>query len=139
MNAAISILMILQLVHVPILCPDLDGECRGVPIESLAEGHAWHVVLLGVLPNDDVDRGPIRSQNQDSPWRHTESPFGDPAMIAASHTHAGDVTDAVSILLAFPSRQLSTEVGTALRTWHGRWSPQKPLPVTSSRSCVLQV
>ncbi|MFO0980110.1 MAG: hypothetical protein U0996_27185, partial [Planctomycetaceae bacterium] len=66
-------------------------------------------------------------------------PFGDPAMIAASHSHASDLTDAVSILLAFPSRQWNTEVGTALRTSHGRGSPQKPLTVTPPRSCVLQV
>lgn len=73
------------LLHCPIPCPDLDGECRGVPIESLADANAWHVLLLGVRPNDDIDRGPIRPKDkapQDDP---SQSPFGDHAMVATAH------------------------------------------------------
>lgn len=87
MRAAVSILLVLHLLHLPVPCPDLDGECRGVPIEGLAAANAWHLVLLGVRPNDDVDRGPIRPREQDSDGNPSQSPFCDHAAIAASDSH----------------------------------------------------
>lgn len=55
--------------------PDLDGECRGTPIHSLMEGQAWHPILLGVRPNDDVDRGPIRTDESGTCF--DLAPFGE--------------------------------------------------------------
>jgi hypothetical protein len=87
MRAALSILLVLHLLHLPVPCPDLDGECRGVPIEGLADANAWHIVLLGVRPNDDVDRGPIRPV--DSDHDSSPSPFCNHAAVAASKSHVG--------------------------------------------------
>lgn len=92
MRSLLSIVLILQLIHLPVLFPDLDGECRGVPIQSLADGNAWHVVLLGVLPNNDVDRGPIRPLDENSTADPLHSPFGDPAMIAGVHHDHSQLT-----------------------------------------------
>ena len=67
--------LVLQLLHLPLPCPDLDGECRGTPIGNIADANAWHPLLLGVRPNDDIDRGPIRGDcDQQVP---TDSLFGD--------------------------------------------------------------
>ena len=62
--------------------PDLDGECRGTPIQSLVEGQAWHPILLGVRPNDDVDRGPIRIDESGTCFDF--APFGEFANIQGS-------------------------------------------------------
>lgn len=91
MRVAISILLVLQLFHLPLPCPDLDGECRGVAIHSLADANAWHVLLLGVRPNDDIDRGPIRPPDTDSNGEPTQSPFGDLPMVASVHSHTAGV------------------------------------------------
>lgn len=76
----------LHIVHVPILVPDLDGECRGVPIGSLIERQAWHPILLGVRPNDDVDRGPIRTEGSDRGL--DASPFGEFTDLSLRHALA---------------------------------------------------
>lgn len=72
-------ILVLHTVHAPVPVPDLDGECRGTPIPSLADCRAWHPVLLGVRPNDDVDRGPVRSSHDQGPW-YDGSQFGDLAI-----------------------------------------------------------
>ena len=69
------LVLVLHTVHAPILVPDLDGECRGAPIHSLIESQAWHPIMLGVRPNDDVDRGPIRTDESESGFDF--SPFGE--------------------------------------------------------------
>lgn len=76
MRAVLLWILVLHTLHLPIPCPDLDGECRGTSITSFTEPHAWHVLILGVRPNDDIDRGPFRTgdQNDRAP---TESSFGD--------------------------------------------------------------
>ena len=110
MRAAVSILLVLHLLHLPVPCPDLDGECRGVPIEGLADANAWHVVLLGVRPNDDVDRGPIRPiDSDDDP---SQSPFCDQAAVAATNPHAG--TGAVAGELDLLEACVSPEIGAGL-------------------------
>ena len=73
------LVLVLHTVHAPIPLPDLDGECRGTPIHSLIEGHAWHPILLGVRPNDDVDRGPIRTDRSGNTF--DLAPFGEFANI----------------------------------------------------------
>ena len=70
-------LLVLNTLHFPVLCLDLDGECRGTPINSVSEAHAWHVLLLGVRPNNDIDRGPIRTNEEGSPENPADAPFGD--------------------------------------------------------------
>lgn len=82
MRYLIGWVLILHAVHFPIPFPDLDGECRGTPIHSLAEPHAWHVVLLGIRPNDEIDRGPIRT-NEAGQESSTESVLGGYAFITA--------------------------------------------------------
>ena len=97
MRATVSILLALHLLHLPVLCPDLDGECRGVPIEGLADAKAWHIILLGVRPNDDVDRGPIRPFGHDSD-EPSQSPFGDHAAVTAAHVNGATVAGEMDLL-----------------------------------------
>ena len=80
----LSWILILHVLHLPVPAPDLDGECRGVPILSLSEMHAWHILILGVRPNDDIDQGPIRNDDKGNSGAPADSPFGDPAINAAS-------------------------------------------------------
>lgn len=77
-------MLILHMLHLPIPFPDLDGECRGTPIQSLSDANAWHVMLIGVRPNDDIDRGPIRTSHEPNGRSPGETPFGDPAAVTAS-------------------------------------------------------
>lgn len=79
-------LLIMQMLHLPLPCPDLDGECRGTPIKSLIESSAWHVVITGIRPNDDVDRGPFRINDSERKNRLSESPYGDLALSSAPVT-----------------------------------------------------
>ncbi len=83
MKAGVVWLLILLAIHAPIPFPDLDGECRGSPISSLAEMQAWHVLMLGVRPNDDIDRGPIRQDDQ-SPCTPDETPLGKLAVVSVA-------------------------------------------------------
>lgn len=84
MRQVLSWILLLHMLHLPVPCPDLDGECRGVPIHSLSEAHAWHVMMLGVLPNDDIDRGPIRTDEKGQPTSSSDFPFGDLAIPTVS-------------------------------------------------------
>lgn len=88
MKSCIEWLLILLTVHAPVPCPDLDGECRGTPIESLAEMQAWHVLMLGIRPNDDIDRGPIRSNDPDEPYTPDETPLGKLAVVSTAVSHS---------------------------------------------------
>ncbi len=87
MKTGIVWLLILLTIHAPVPCPDLDGECRGTPIESLAEMQAWHVLMLGVRPNDDIDRGPIR-QNDQTPCTPDETPLGKLAVVSIAGSNS---------------------------------------------------
>ncbi len=92
-------LLILQMLHLPLPCPDLDGECRGTPIESLNDSNAWHVVITGIKPNDDVDLGPFRSDHSERKNRSADSPYGDLALSSASVTVAQDKsTESVDLI-----------------------------------------
>lgn len=82
MRSLVGWVLILHALHCPVLFPDLDGECRGTPIQSLTEGHAWHVVLLGIRPNDDIDRGPIRTDDAGQE-RPSATVFDSYALVAA--------------------------------------------------------
>ena len=86
--------LILHAVHLPIPFPDLDGECRGTPIHSLAEEQAWHIVLLGVQPQDDIDRGPIRT-GKAGEERLADTLFGAYAVIAAREVLHADFAIAI--------------------------------------------
>jgi len=79
-RAGLLFLLVLQMLHLPLPCPDLDGECRGTPILSLADANAWHTLLLGVRPNDDVDRGPFRNDRSEGRKTPSDSPYDDLAL-----------------------------------------------------------
>jgi hypothetical protein len=72
--------LILHTFHAPLPCPELDGECRGTPIESLAEPHAWHVLLLGVRSPRDIDCGPFAPVRDPSDKRPVFSLYGEEAV-----------------------------------------------------------
>ena len=76
--------LVLMTAHVPVPFPDLDGENRGIPIVSLTELQAWHPLLLGIRPNDDIDRGPLRPDDSNGPDSLPESPFGAPGVVGPS-------------------------------------------------------
>lgn len=80
LRVTLLLVLIVQMLHLPLPCPDLDGECRGTPILSLAEANAWHLMIAGVQPNDDIDRGPFRSDDSDKKSPLSDSPYGDLAV-----------------------------------------------------------
>ena len=85
-------ILVLQTLHLPVPFPDLDGECRGMPIQSLTDACAWHVLILGVCPNKDVDRGPFRTDEQNEGTSPVGSPFGQPG------TNLNSASEATQIL-----------------------------------------
>ncbi len=91
MKTGVAWLLILLSIHAPIPCPDLDGECRGTPIESLAEAQAWHVLLLGIRPADDIDRGPIRPSDSEHPVTPDETPFGKLSIVGSAAPTVGEL------------------------------------------------
>ncbi len=141
MKSVIVWLLILLTIHAPIPCPDLDGECRGTPIESLAEMQAWHVLMLGVRPNDDIDRGPIRQDGQ-TPCTPDETPLGKLAVVSvavsnsASAVAAWDVEPIGSVHLPLLAVELSLSSVAPVG-----WRP--PIATLSSRRlsrlCVWRV
>ena len=82
----IAFVLLLQTLHLPLPCPDLDGECRGKPIVSLLDANAWHILLLGVRPSDDIDRGPFKTDDPGEDRSASQSPFGDEGMVRAAGT-----------------------------------------------------
>lgn len=86
MRAVLAWIMIVHVIHPPIPVPDLDGECRGTPIHSLAESHAWHVMLISLQPNEDIDRGPRQSAGDSGDEIAGESPFGSSATLVREQT-----------------------------------------------------
>lgn len=80
MKHIICWILILHTLHAPIPCPDLDGECRGAPVESLTDWDAWHVLLLGVESPRDIDRGPFRPTRETPDEKPQLSPYGDAAI-----------------------------------------------------------
>lgn len=85
MRTVLGWILIVHVLHLPVPFPDLDGECRGAPINSLSELHAWHVLLIGVRPNDDIDRGPIHTDGDPQSNASDDSLFGDWAIVTSSH------------------------------------------------------
>lgn len=78
------LILVLQMLHLPLPCPDLDWECRGTPILSLADANAWHLLITGIRPNDDIDRGPFRSDDSDRHRVPSDSLYGDLAISGAN-------------------------------------------------------
>ncbi len=97
MKSGVTWLLMLLTIHAPVPCPDLDGECRGTPIESLAEMQAWHVLLLGIRPSDDIDRGPIRPSDEESPLSPDETPFGKLVVVSGSVSSSTSMAQAVDV------------------------------------------
>lgn len=94
MRLFVIIVLILNAIHCPIPFPDLDGECRGVPIVSLTDANAWHVLMLGVVPNDDIDNGPVRT-GDDRPLDNAR-PSAFDELDAVVQTRSNDATHVVS-------------------------------------------
>lgn len=142
MKSRVTWLLILLTIHAPVPCPDLDGECRGAPIESLAEMQAWHVLLLGVRPNDDIDRGPIRPSDEGNPTTPDETPFGKLVVVGVSMSSSASAAQLVAAEPICSDQLLLLVVDSRLSgvapVW---WKP--PLADSSSRRlsrlCVWRV
>lgn len=123
--------LVLHTVHAPVPVPDLDGECRGIPIHSLVDSRAWHPVLLGIRPNDDVDRGPIRTSN-DRESTFDGSQFGDLAIRSGRPAHvAAPISATVPGWL--PTRQsiqiLAPIVPSGPRAQFRRWISSRTVSI----------
>lgn len=88
-RVSLLFLLVLQMLHLPLPCPDLDGECRGTPILSLMDLNAWHVLIAGVMPNADIDRGPFRSEDSQQKRTPSDSPYGDLALTDSAGSGTG--------------------------------------------------
>lgn len=84
MCKVLSWILVVHALHLPVPFPDLDGECRGTPIRSLSELHAWHILLVGVQPNDDIDHGPFHTEDEGDDSNSSGSLFGETAIVAPS-------------------------------------------------------
>lgn len=128
MNRFLTWVLILSTLHVPVYLPDTDGECRGTPIESLIESQAWHPVLLGVRPNDDIDRGPIRTDDeQESSFDGSQ--FGDVAILGSVSANAVGSAALLPIAildLGFQGEGRCADTGI----------PSVPLPLAGRAVCV---
>jgi hypothetical protein len=121
-------ILILHTLHAPVFMPDMDGECRGAPIESLIENQAWHPVLLGVRPNNDIDRGPIRTDDeQESSFDGSQ--FGDLAIL--TRVSANSISSAVLFFVAALHEGFRVE---GLRVFSA--VPSIPPPVAGRSVCV---
>lgn len=107
------LVLVLHTVHAPIPVPDLDGECRGTPIHSLAEGSAWHPVLLGVRPNDDVDRGPIRTDESGTSFDGSQ--FGNLAIVQGRQIPANSL--AISLMSVLEARPIELPLVVSRAGW----------------------
>lgn len=142
MKSGIAWLLILLTIHAPVPCPDLDGECRGVPIEGLAEMQAWHVLMLGIRPNDDIDRGPIRPSDQENPTTPDETPLGKLAVVSVAVTHSANAVAVWDLEPIgsdhFPPFAVDPSLSGVAPVW---WRP--PIAASSSRRlarlCVWRV
>ena len=127
-RAVLVWILVLHTLHLPLPCPDLDGECRGTPITSLTESHAWHVLILGVRPNDDIDRGPFRTGDKNDDSAPAESPFGDSGVnFEVASTVAQTLIEFAQS--RFSSHTLSPLIDLA-RALHDRqppWEYERPL------------
>lgn len=115
MRAILHWILILHVLHLPVPFPDLDGECRGAPIHSLSEAHAWHVMILGVCPNEDIDRGPIRTHRDGDRDVPVDSPFGDLVINVVSSNSVGNAATLGLTLAALPN-WLSTTASISVHT-----------------------
>lgn len=140
MRSAMRWLLILLTIHAPVPCPDLDGECRGSPIESLAEMQAWHVLMLGIRPNDDIDRGPIRPSDQNAPSTPDETPLGKLAVVSVAVSNPASAVAIAERICSdhLPLLAVDPSLSAVAPDW---WRP--PIATSSShrlaRLCVWRV
>ena len=99
-------------------------------------------MLLGIRPNDDIDRGPIRPSDSEHPNTPDETPLGKLAVVSAAASNAvnADSLGSVGTLgSAFvPLLVVDSGLSSVAPVW--RWQQ----PVTSSsrrlaRLCVWRV
>lgn len=112
-------IVVLHAAHVPLPVPDLDGECRGTPIPNLAASNAWHVLVLGVLPNNDIDQGPFRTRHNRGDAAPTQSPFGDSGLasvsVSATHSALGWLPLTPVIWLSLEPSQIDSDSMAAIQ------------------------
>ncbi len=141
MRAMFVWMLVLHTLHVPVPFPDLDGECRGTPIQSFADAHAWHVLLLGVLPNDDIDRGPFRTDDEGHRRGATDSPFGDSGILSAASVSVEGPPTRLAAFLPFGEDCLPVRQGDSDGQLSS-WITEVDAPVARAacvRFCVWQV
>lgn len=142
MRALLLWFLVLNTLHLPVPCLDLDGECRGTPIHSVSEAHAWHVLLLGVRPNNDIDRGPIRTDSQGRRESPADAPFDDLAINAVPGVTLVDASFCAVGPSAMQSHTLAETsiVGQAIQIWDP-WTTADSASVqaVSSRLCVWRI
>ncbi len=76
--------LVAHVLHIPVPFPDLDGGRQGTPTAGISDLDTWQIVLVGVLPNEDIDRGPIRNSNGPIPEKPQGSPFGPEVIVSGS-------------------------------------------------------
>ncbi|AMV16474.1 hypothetical protein [Planctomyces sp. SH-PL14] len=124
MRTILVVLMLCHAIHLPVPCPDLDGECRGVPIRSLTEQNAWHFFFLGIRPAADIDRGPFSLDDEGLPERGLGTPFDDVAVAAA----VSDVGHAV-VVAALPELACCDTAGSDGLAIEEAMSPPSRVPM----------
>jgi hypothetical protein len=88
---------VLLIGHIPLPWYDSDGENRGIVTRGVTDPAAWHIILLGVQPETDVDRGPFSSAPLD---QHPEGSKFDAPYISAGRVVAPRGIDFESVVLA---------------------------------------
>ncbi len=133
MRTILTWILMLHLLHGPIPVPDLDGECRGTPIANLSELHAWHIILLGIRPNADVDRGPFRGDHEHHEDSSAEPIFGKYAIVTASDSALVQVY--VESMISTPNLEFRLKQHDVQTSWQARLDIEPVLPV-SRAACV---
>lgn len=141
----LAIVMILHTAHVPVPVPDLDGEWQGVAIGGPADPAAWGFVLLGVLPADDIDRGPIKHNIPGDTTDREARPFGDAAI--ACNAEALHVLSAVRCvggmcvpgMVAIHSVQPTSTASTCTRECHRGGTPRVSPSAVRASLCVWHI
>lgn len=142
MKSCVTWLLVLLTIHAPIPCPDLDGECRGAPINSLTEAHAWHVLLMGIQPADDIDRGPIRPSDSEHPVTPDETPLGKLSIVGSAAPSVADLLSLDGVIPCAMDHAPRLVVDADLRAATAVWR-ESPSATSSCRRlaqlCVWRV
>jgi hypothetical protein len=136
---AIACVLLLQMLHFPLPCPDLDGECLGIPIVSFSDANSWHVLVLGVRPCDDIDRGPFWTHESGEESPLSGSPYGDSGMVGLP-VEIGSFAASVVSPLAVQSPTLRPHLDMpAINCGYLLGHSFDPLPLSRTRRAIACV